>query len=151
MIYSLYLRIYRLENSPAQCGTNIIFFGRMNIRIYSLPYILDKWISEYIRHDRSITNEYPNKFALEKIYKCFGEWIYLSKLFEYIQISDYIPKIVLDNFGNFYILCYFRPMLDNVEPIITIFNNFWETQKILIYLLSSIFDEWISKYIRQYK
>ena len=36
------------------------FFGRMNIWIYLLPSIMDERISEYIGHDKNITNEYLN-------------------------------------------------------------------------------------------
>ena len=88
------------------------FFGRMNIRIYSLPQILDKWISKYIRHYKKITNEYPSKFAIEKINEYFCELIYLSKIFKYILISDKFPDILLDYFGNFHILCYFLPQIN---------------------------------------
>ena len=108
-------------------------YGRMNIRIYSLPYILDKWISEHIWHDKTITNKYPNRFALEKIKKYICEWIYLSKLFEYIQISDNLPKNVLNYDGHFHILCYFVPIFSHFGTIRNILKHFWETMKIQIY------------------
>ena len=91
---------------------------------------MDEWISEYIRHDKNITNEYPNKFAHGKIKEYFCEWIYLSKTFECIWISDYFPKIILDYFGHFHMLCYFVPILNHFGPIIkknlTIFGKQWK-------------------------
>ena len=53
---------------------------------------LDEWISKYIRHDKTFTNEYPNKFALEKINEYFSELIYLYKILEYILTSYNLPK-----------------------------------------------------------
>ena len=100
------------------------FFGQMNIRIYSLPQILNEWISEYMRHDKKNTNEHTNKFAVEKINKYFCEWIYLSKIIKCIQISDNLPMIVLDYFGYFHILCYFGPILNHFLPIIISLNIF---------------------------
>ena len=79
----------------------------------------------------------------------FGEQIYLSKIFENIQISDYMPKIVFDYLGNFHISVYFGHIFTHFGPIITVFNNFWETLKIQMYSLSYILDDRISKYIRQ--
>ena len=114
------------------------FFGRMNIRIYSLPYILDEWISEYIRHDKNITNENPNKFSNEKINEYFCEWIYLSKIFECIRISDYVPNIILDYFGHFHMLCYFVPILNHFGPIIIFLTIFGKIQ-------------WKFKYIRYHR
>ena len=79
----------------------------------------------------------------------FGEQIYLSKIFENIQISDFMPKIVLDYLGDFHISCYFGHMYNHFGSIITVFNNFWETLKIQMYSQSYILDDRISKYICQ--
>ena len=54
---------------------------------------------------------------------------------------QYMPKIVLEFFGDFHILCYFGPLLTHFGPIITISNNFWETLKIEMYLLLYILEE----------
>ena len=48
---------------------------------------MDKLIYEYICQDKYITNEYPNKYTLEKTNKYFEKLIYLSK---YIQIYSNI-------------------------------------------------------------
>ena len=98
---------------------------------------MDEWISKYIRHDKNITNEYPNKFAHEKISEYFWEWIYLSKIFECIRISDYFPKIILDYFGHFHMLCYFVPLLIHFGPIINDLITFGK--------------QWKFKYIRYHR
>ena len=65
---------------------------------------MDEWIFEYIQHDKKIMNEYPNKFDLEKIKEYFCEWIYSSKIYKDIQISEYLSKIVLD-YLTLFIFC----------------------------------------------
>ena len=69
----------------------IPFFGQMNNQIYLLPQIF-----ENIWKITKIPNEYPNKFSREKNPGYFGKRIYLSEIFEYIEISEYLPKNVLD-------------------------------------------------------
>ena len=107
-----------------------------------------KIISEYICYLRYWTNDYRNIFGmikrsrmnvgislLRKINEYFYKWIYLSKIFQYIWISDILSKQFLDYLGNFYILCYFGPIFSQLGPIINI-KIFLETMKIQIYLLS---------------
>ena len=81
------------------------FFGRMNIRI-NLP-------------QKKSTNIFANEYIRPKY----------SNVFEYNIIC---PRFFQDNFGHFYILCYFGPILNHFGTIITSFNNFWETMKIQI-------------------
>ena len=47
-------------------------------------------------------DEYSNKFALETFNKYFCKGIYLSKIFEYILISDNLAKTVFDYVGDFF-------------------------------------------------
>ena len=71
-------------------------------------------------YQRYGTNEYQNIFGRVKrsqmniliLKNCpwkingyFNKWIYLSKIFEYIQISEYLHKIVLDFFCPFSYFC----------------------------------------------
>ena len=65
-------------------------------------------------------------------------------------MSEYLPFIILNYFGNFHILWYLGPILNHLGPIITIFNHFWKKMKIQLYSLSQILDELISEYIRQF-
>ena len=50
-------------------------------------------------------------------------------------MSEYLPYIILNYFGNFHILWYLGPILNQFDTMITIFNHFWETMKIQIYSL----------------
>ena len=66
-------------------------------------------------------NEYPNKFALEEMNEYFCKWIYSSKIFEYIGISDYLRKIVL---GLFWPFSYYVLFWIQIEPVWTNNNHF---------------------------
>ena len=54
---------------------------------------MEKWISDYIRQDKQITNEFTNKFALDK---WLGNEYIHPNIFEYIPISEYSNQTVLD-------------------------------------------------------
>ena len=104
------------------------------VYVYLLPYILDQWISEYIWHDKKITNEYPNKFALSKMLEFF---LQMNMFVQNIWIYSNIRLFAQDCFGLFWPFSYCVLFwTHNFGPIITILNHFWETLKIQIYLLS---------------
>ena len=130
------LTVLKVYNSLDQCGTNIIF--------------LDEWISEYIRYHRYWTNEYPNIFGMIKISGMNIQIKSPMKKSLNIFANEYIcPKysnvfkyqiIFQTLFWTIFAIFICCVFCTHIEPFWTNnkkkINNFWETMKIQIYLLS---------------
>ena len=54
---------------------------------------MDKLISKYIHQDKYITNEYPNKFALEKEEKKWANEHICTNIFEYPKICPTLQEM----------------------------------------------------------
>ena len=63
---------------------------------------MQKFRSKYICQDKSITNEYTNKFALEKSTNVLANEYIRPNIFKYIKISEYSTHTVLDYFDHFH-------------------------------------------------
>ena len=82
--------------APAHCVTNTIF--------------LDEWISKYICQKKYITNEYLNKFALEKNQQIFRQMNIFAQIYSNIfNYQNICPTLFGNIFNKFTIFGNFGP------------------------------------------
>ena len=99
------------------------FFGGMYISIYWLPWILDKWISEYIRHDKHITNVYPNKFAVKKNQQIYWR---MNICVQKILIYSHIRLFSQVCFGLFWLFSYLVLFWTYIVPFWPNYKHFYQ-------------------------
>ena len=75
------------------------------------------------------------EFAVEKIYKYFGKWIYLSQIFKYKNICQRLfwTNLAITIFCVFFCFVFLNHKLNHFWPLWTMLNHFWATMKIQIH------------------